>query len=37
VEACPTGALWPKNTLQGQLKKKPEMIGELMQKRKLKL
>jgi bidirectional [NiFe] hydrogenase diaphorase subunit len=37
VEACPTGAIWPKNTLQGQLKKKPEMIGELMQKRKLKL
>lgn len=37
VHACPTGALWPKDIIQGQLKKEPEMIGELMRKRKLKL
>lgn len=37
VHACPTGALWPKDIIQGQLKKEPAMIGELMRKRKLKL
>lgn len=37
VQACPTGALWPKNIVQGQLAKKPDMIGELVERRKMKL
>jgi bidirectional [NiFe] hydrogenase diaphorase subunit len=37
VHACPTGALWPKSVVQGQLDKQPEMIGELMAKRKMPL
>ncbi len=37
VEACPTGALWPKDVVQGQLKKEPEMIGQLMERRKMNL
>ncbi len=37
VEACPTGALWPKAVVQGQLNKVPEMISELIEKRKMKL
>lgn len=37
VHACPTGALWPKSVVQGQLAKQPEMIGELMEKRKMPL
>lgn len=35
VHACPTGAIWPKAVAQGQLTKYPEMIGELVEKRKL--
>jgi bidirectional [NiFe] hydrogenase diaphorase subunit len=37
LHACPTGALWPKSVVQGQLEKQPEMIGELMEKRKMML
>jgi bidirectional [NiFe] hydrogenase diaphorase subunit len=37
VHACPTGAIWPKAIVQGQLAKKPEMVCELMEKRKQKL
>ena len=37
VEACPTGALWPKDVVQGQLQKDPGMIGELMERRKMNL
>lgn len=37
VEACPTGALWPKDVVQGQLQKEPEMIGQLMERRKMNL
>ncbi len=35
MHACPTGAIWPKAMAQGQLDKFPEMIGELVEKRKL--
>lgn len=37
LHACPTGAIWPKAIVQGQLKKNPGMIEELMEKRKMKL
>ncbi|MDP4262815.1 MAG: bidirectional hydrogenase complex protein HoxU [Bacteroidota bacterium] len=37
LHACPTGAIWPKAIVQGQLEKKPEIISELMEKRKMKL
>jgi bidirectional [NiFe] hydrogenase diaphorase subunit len=37
VHACPTGAIWPKAIVQGQLTKKPEIVCELMDKRKQKL
>ena len=37
IHACPTGALWPKDIVQGQLNKKPEIIDELMMKRKMGL
>lgn len=37
VEACPTGALWPKSVVQGQLKKHPEMIADLVERRKMNL
>jgi bidirectional [NiFe] hydrogenase diaphorase subunit len=37
MHACPTGAIWHKAYAQGQLKKNPGMIGELMQKRKMNL
>lgn len=37
VHACPTGAIWPKAIVQGQLAKKPEMVCELIEKRKQKL
>ena len=37
IHACPTGALWPKDIVQGQLNKKPEIIDELMAKRKMGL
>lgn len=33
MHACPTGAIWSKEIVQGQLWKKPEMIEELMDKR----
>lgn len=37
VHACPTGAIWPKAVVQSQLDKKPEMITELIEKRKMSL
>jgi bidirectional [NiFe] hydrogenase diaphorase subunit len=37
LHACPTGAIWPKAIAQGQLSKKPEMIRELVDKRKMGL
>ncbi len=37
VLSCPTGALWSKSAMQGQLTKQPEMVGELMAKRKMNL
>lgn len=37
LHACPTGAIWPKAIVQGQLEKKPEMICELVDKRKMGL
>lgn len=37
LQACPTGALWPKKVVQGQLHKEPEMITELVEKRKMAL
>ena len=37
LHACPTGAIWPKAIVQGQLEKKPWIIDELMEKRKMKL
>lgn len=37
VDACPTGAIWPKNVTQGQMEKYPEMITELVEKRKMNL
>lgn len=35
LHACPTGALWPKAIVQGQLEKKPGLVAELMEKRKM--
>lgn len=37
LHACPTGAIWPKAIVQGQLEKKPGMIGELVEKRQMQL
>lgn len=37
LHACPTGAIWPKAIVQGQLEKKPGLIEELVEKRKMKL
>lgn len=37
LHACPTGAIWPKAIVQGQLEKKPGMIHELVERRKMKL
>lgn len=37
LHACPTGAIWPKAIVQGQLKKKPEIIAELVEKRNMHL
>ena len=37
LHACPTGAIWPKAVVQGQLNKNPAMIGELVERRKMKL
>lgn len=35
LHACPTGAIWPKAIVQGQLEKKPGLIAEIMEKRKM--
>jgi bidirectional [NiFe] hydrogenase diaphorase subunit len=35
VHACPVGAIWPKAIVQGQLQKQPEMITDLVEKRKM--
>ena len=37
LHACPTGAIWPKAIVQGQLNKNPGMITELIEKRKMGL
>lgn len=37
VDVCPTGALWPKDKAQGQLNKNPELIQELIERRKMGL
>lgn len=37
LHACPVGAIWPKAISQGQLVKNPEMINELVEKRKMNL
>lgn len=37
LHACPTGAIWPEGIVQGQLQKRPEMIDELVERRKMKL
>ncbi len=37
LHACPTGAIWPKAVVQGQLNKNPGMITELVERRKMKL
>lgn len=37
VNVCPTGALWPKDAVQGNLNKQPEMVSQLIEKRKLHL
>ena len=37
LHACPTGAIWPKAIVQGQLEKKPEIIKELVEKRMMNL
>lgn len=37
VQACPTGALWSKSVVQGQLKKCPEMVTDLVERRKMNL
>lgn len=34
LHACPTGAIWSKDIVQGQLDKDPEMIGDLVENRK---
>lgn len=37
LHACPTGAIWSKDIVQGQMKKRPEMIAEIMEKREMAL
>ncbi|MFT3846182.1 MAG: bidirectional hydrogenase complex protein HoxU [Lacibacter sp.] len=37
LHACPTGAIWPKAIVQGQLEKNPGMVNELVERRKMKL
>lgn len=37
VHACPTGAIWPKAIVQGQLNKNPGLICELVEKRKMEV
>ncbi len=34
VQVCPTGALWDKNTTEGNLKKDPDIVRELIEKKK---
>lgn len=37
LHTCPTGAIWPKSIVQGQLQKNPGMIAELVEKRNMHL
>ncbi|MBF0512224.1 MAG: (2Fe-2S)-binding protein [Candidatus Omnitrophica bacterium] len=37
VHSCPTGAIWPKAIVQGQLTKSPQMIADLVERRKMNL
>lgn len=37
LHACPTGAIWPKSIVQGQLQKNPSIIAELVEKRNMHL
>ena len=37
VDVCPTGALWPKKIVQGQFKKNPDKVSQLVEKRKMNL
>lgn len=37
LHACPTGAIWPKSIVQGQLQKNPGIIAELVEKRNMHL
>ena len=37
LHACPTGAIWPKAIVQGQLSKQPTMINDLVEKRRMRL
>ena len=37
LHACPTGAIWAKAIVQGQLEKNPVMVTELVERRKMKL
>jgi bidirectional [NiFe] hydrogenase diaphorase subunit len=34
VDVCPVGAIWPKHKAQGQIEKRPELISELVEKRR---
>jgi bidirectional [NiFe] hydrogenase diaphorase subunit len=34
IEVCPTGALWPKDALEGFLTRRPEVIPDLLARRK---
>jgi bidirectional [NiFe] hydrogenase diaphorase subunit len=35
LNVCPTGALWPKYVSQGELKRFPESVTELVEKRRI--
>lgn len=35
IEVCPTGALWPKNAVEGKLKKDPAFISELIERKRM--
>lgn len=35
MEACPTGAIWPKSAMEGSLQKHPDMVKELIEKKKV--
>jgi bidirectional [NiFe] hydrogenase diaphorase subunit len=37
MHACPTGAIWSKSATSGDMVKHPEMIGELVARRKMNL